>query len=168
MLVITALYYFFNYRDRKRREEEELNQKRSRQVQEDEKRGILYRLGLEVEKAFSVDLKVIQEDTTQDEVVRIVNLLAYQVAVACVNQERVTRGEKVEPYHDPKDIHCCNHISWGEATARLKIEWAKSRNLAIQICPRLTERLPHFSEFEPLKSYHEERFLQKKAKQANT
>lgn len=150
-------------RKRDKREEEEAQKNRLRE-QEEEQRGILYRLGEEVKKVFAVDLGTIHENTTQDEVVRVVNLLAYKTAVACVNEDKIVHGEKVEPSHHPEDNTINRDTPWGEITAKRKIEWANTRKLALQICPELAEQMPHFSEFEPLKSYREEHLLEKRAK----
>jgi hypothetical protein len=152
-LAIWLWYLVFpGLKRKKEKEEEKKRQEDNRRAQEEKQRGILYRLGIEVKRVFSVEPDTIHENTTQNEIVRVVNLLAYQTAVACVNQDKVARGEKkVEPYHNPD----------AEAS-KLKIEWANIRKLALAICPELASRLPHFSEFEPLKSYREEH-LQEKA-----
>jgi hypothetical protein len=135
---------------------------RKKKAEEDErarlkerKNSTLLVLGHEVDRLFGVELSTIHETHTQDEIVRVVSLLAHQAAEACVNQDKAVRGEQVK-YSDD-----CYH----SANAR-KIDWSKARKLALQICPELKDRLPHFSEFEPLKSYNAEHQAQKQAKRA--
>ena len=53
---------------------------------------------------------------------------------------------------------------WDDEVSNLKQDWTEERKLALQICPKLADRLPHFSRFEPLKSYREEHIREKKAK----
>lgn len=152
-----------------RKELEKRNEKREKehklQQEKHENEGIIYRLGVEVLNTFSVDLKTINETNTQDEIIRIVNLLAYRVAVACVNSDKSARGEKVELYVDPDENEHFSGRPWSVIVTMLKVRWLNRKNLALQICPELKDRLPHFSEFEPLKSYNTEHLLQKKAKQ---
>ena len=114
---------------------------------------ILDNLKLSIRVAFEIDLDAIHESGTQDEIVRIVNLLAYETSSACVIEDRKHRGEHGVGYSNTP-------------VSKLKREWSKARNLALKICPELKDRLPHFSEFEPLKSYRETHLLEKKEKKA--
>jgi len=64
-----------------------------------------------------------------------------------------------------KFIRRPNKESFGvqEYAIKEKREWTELRNFALEIAPRLADRLPHFSEFEPLKSHKAEELLQKKS-----
>ena len=105
---------------------------------------------------FSVDPDKIHESATQDEIVRLVNLLACRTSLACMNQDKEVREEAV--YGKRKAL------SWDEESKVLKIEWAEARKLALRISPELAGRMPHFSEFEPIKSYREEHLKEKAEK----
>jgi len=130
-----------------KKEKEEYEEKASR----DAKDKILDILQLKVDIMFGLELNKIYESGTQDEIVRIVNLLAHETASACEREDKARRGGYFHP-------------SQRSDAGFKKREWSEKRNLALQVCPELKERLPHFSEFEPLKSYREEHLLQKKAK----
>lgn len=132
-------------------ERKEQAKKKLLEEQEERNQEILLRLSDEVCSTFHVWLENVHENHTQDEIIRCMDILAHQVAEACVNQDKFNRGEK-ESY------------SLGQKTYLLKIKWSNARKLALQIAPELENRLPHFSEFEPLKSYNEEHLLKKKVK----
>ena len=130
----------------------------NREAKEKQEEQILQQLMKEIANTFHFDLSGVREILediheiyVQDEIVRFISLLACEVAEACVNQDKANRGE-TQFYH------------LGQETSRLKAKWSKARMLALLIAPELANRLPHFSEFEPLKSYMEEHILQKKAK----
>ncbi len=118
--------------------------------------GILSQLAYRAETLFGVEFDTIQEDDTQDEVVRIVNLLAFETATACVDEDKSRRNGSKFGRGEVKDV-----------TDR-KIEWSKARNFALLIAPELKDRLPHFSELEPLKSYNAEHLRQKAKKRASS
>jgi hypothetical protein len=149
------------------KKKKEIGQKLEREKEdrlnlEREKQNILDNLQSRIREQFSVGLDMIKETTTQDEIVRVVNLVAHQVSVACVNQDKFARGEKVEPYKEPgASSYVEGDYSWNERTHKLKRYWSEIRKLAIQALPELEKRMPHFSEFEPLKSYNEEYLKQK-------
>lgn len=123
---------------------------KKRQAKETQDR-ILYYLRNKVNLVFGIELDTIHESGTQDEVVRLVNLLAIETSVICVHQDKGKRKGNLHAAVDG-DVYSA------------KRKWSEARNLALQICPELEERLPHFSEFEPLKSYNAEHLLQKKVK----
>ena len=126
----------------------------SRRMDEENRRvrKLIYLDGLRgmTELIFAVKLEDIHESTTQDEIVRIVNLLAIETSMACVNQDKYVRGG-------------CGR-DWSGSANLLKIKWSEARKFALKIAPELADRLPHFSEFEPLKSYNAEHLLKKKTK----
>ena len=64
-----------------------------------------------------------------------------------------------------EEVNCGRPVSWDEVSKQMKIAWASLRNLALEAVPELKDRLPHFSEFEPLKSYNADYLLKKKAGQ---
>ena len=103
---------------------------------------------------FAVDVDPPYENQAYDEIVRAVNLLAHLTAEACVSQDKFVRNEGTKLNHD---------TSWDDEVRRRKEKWSMERGFALQIAPELADRLPHFSEFEPLKSYRAEH-VQKKAK----
>lgn len=89
-----------------------------------------------------------------DEIVRLVNLQAVNIAKLCVQQDKVNRGifsTSQDSYLD-EELKSC------------KRNWSSSKNAVLKIEPNLDDRMPHFSEFEPLKSYNAEHLLKKKAK----
>ena len=139
---------------KKEREEEDAAREKERRL-----KAVQDQLAYDVRNSFSVEPDTIGENYTQNEIVRIVNLLAQQASFACVNQDKEGRGE--EPGR-----RGCERPSWDAEAHFLKKEWSQKKNLALQICPDLKDRLPHFSEFEPLKSYNAEHLVQKRAKQA--
>jgi hypothetical protein len=145
-ILIPTIYYVRVERPRERRMEEE----EKKEAERHHKEAILHDLDSKIQGVFHVELDTVHETTTQDEIVRIVNLLACQTAMACVKQEKYIRqGGDSDKY---------DHLPDG-----LKMEWLEARKLALQIVPDLADRLPHFSEFEPLKSYNAEHLLKKKA-----
>ncbi|MEI6580598.1 MAG: hypothetical protein WCO07_00290 [bacterium] len=154
------LDYFFPERIKKR---EELYKKEQALYEQQKKEQNLKNLSCEVSNILGVELFKINEIETQDEIVRIVNLSAYKTANACVNQEKENRGEKVEKYIYPSDNGTLFPVyySWDSMVPIFKTEWAQKRNLALKIMPELADRMPHFSQVEPLKTYNEN-YLQKK------
>jgi hypothetical protein len=168
LIVITVLALSFlalkKRRERKNEEYKKSEEYYKKKREEDNKNSTFHYLKMEIKSVFSVDLELIKEMGTQDEIVRTVNLYAYKVAEACVNQDKFARGEKVKPYTEPSDTYSVNpDYSWNERTHKLKKYWSEIRKLAIQALPELEKRIPHFSEFEPLKSYNEEHLRQKSA-----
>ncbi len=127
-----------------RREKKE----REREKKESTRQELLRLLEERVHNAFSFELDTIHESDTQDEIVRVVNLLARRTAEACFNQETTT--DSCSDY----EVGC------------LKRRWSDTRKLALQIAPQLADRMPHFSDFEPLKSYREEHLQEKAKKQS--
>ena len=115
---------------------------------------------------FGFELETVNESGNQNEVIRIVNLLAFETSKVCVNQDIANRGKKVKKYIHPKDQDSLFHdfVSWDTVVKDKKICWEETRKLALQIAPELKDRMPHFSEFEPLKSYNAEHLLKTKAK----
>jgi hypothetical protein len=107
-----------------------------------------------INEIFGIELEKIHEGSSQDEIVRFVNLLAFSVAKSCVDQDKGIRGGRIKE----SDLDYLNNN-----VRPRKAAWAKARNLAIQAIPELKDRLPHFSEVEPLKSYNTEHLLQKRA-----
>lgn len=144
-----------------RREKKEIVKYECVLRERNEQMRVLHNFGVEIYNIFGVELGMVNESSTQDEIVRIVNLIAHQTALACVNQDKDGRGEQVESYPH----HSVGIPGWENAAKALKRKWSNARNLALQAAPELKDRLPHFSEFEPLKSYNAEHLLQKKAKQ---
>jgi hypothetical protein len=143
--------FYLTKKDKKEEEAEKL----AANLKEEE--DSLHQLRYDVNSTFGVKLEDVHENTAQDEMVRVVNLLAFLVSEACVNQEKESRHVAVA--FPPHSTH------WGDYEVRIrKAKWAVARNLAIQLIPELADRLPHFSEFEPLKSYREEHLEQKRRK----
>lgn len=118
------------------------------------KQEILDCLQDEAHEAFGIELDTVHESATQDEIVRMMNLLAIKTATECVNYDKQVRGV----------LDCSWNYKGG--SARLKHEWSETRKLALRICPELASRLPHFSEFEPLKSYREKHIQEKARKKS--
>ncbi len=146
LLFYLALTFTFCLR-RQKKEEKELT--RHREI------GWQLPLCNEIENTFSIKLDrfiEVRESHVKEEIIRQVNLLAKQTAEACMNQDKANRG-KIETYR------------LGRKAYELKIQWSKARDLALKIAPELADRLPHFSKFEPLKSYNAKHLLQKKARQ---
>jgi hypothetical protein len=142
----SILYYKFVFEPREQKKWDEENKK----AQEKERHDYLCFKAVTV---FGVDIEGSFGNAVFDEIVRNVNLLAFKAAEACVKQDIQTR-EGGSKYSD-----------WASEAVHSKREWSEARNLAILIRPQLTDRMPHFSEFEPLKSYNAEH-QQMKAKRA--
>ncbi len=132
-------------------EQKAINDQKEEEERKRNEKTIFWRLSSEVSNTFHVWLGNVHEDHVLDEIVRQMSLLAEQTAEACVKQSKTSRGG-IEVYNA------------GQVVYQLKTKWSKARELALLIAPELEERLPHFSEFEPLKSYNAEHLLQKKAK----
>jgi hypothetical protein len=132
-LVIAVSGVAFWFRSKLNRKHKEENDLRDRS---DRERQILANLTHEVSQVFAVDLAEVDAVETQNEIVRIVGILAHRAATACVNQVKSTYSDY--------DVRL------------LKLKWAEARRLALKIAPELAERLPHFSEYEPLKSSNAE------------
>lgn len=130
----------------------EQEEERKRYKEEERLRKEKLELEREVRRTFHVDLETVQEPTTQDEIIRIMDLLAFCAADACVNQDKALRGE--------------TELRRGEEVAGYKLRWAYSRDLVLRVAPELVDRMPHFSEFEPLKSYREEHLRDKAERRA--
>lgn len=128
---------------REKENEEQFAQRRRRRTARDE---------------FDVDVDPPYENQAYDEIVRIVNILAQLTANACVAQDKFVRSEKIDEIHPS--------TSWDDEVSNRKWKWSNKRNSALRICPELASRLPHFSEFEPLKSYREEHLQEKANKKA--
>jgi hypothetical protein len=92
----------------------------------------------------------VHNTASQEEIVRIVNLEASRVSQLCHNQTQMLLGGRGLNGGDDAEV------------SQAKGRWAEKRNLTIELVPELAGRMPHFSEFEPLKSYHEERIAQKR------
>ena len=160
----SLIYHYYYKLPRRKKEEEEFWRKNKEEAARKNKEEILNRLNEDAFETFCVELDTINEKGAQDEIVRIVNLLAHETSEACMNQDKFGRREKVRPYLNPgnDDTLFPDYIPWSTVADRLKISWSKTRNLALQIAPELADRMPHFSQVEPLKSYNEEHLLQKK------
>ena len=80
-----------------------------------------------------------------------------------MNQDKEQRGEQVENSGRIVEgtIDVQYHL-WNTVVKWEKENWMYKRELAMQIYPKLKERMPHFSQIEPLKSYNENYLLQKK------
>ena len=142
--------YTFVAKPRKQNKEQEEQERREQREKDHE---IAYKK-LIVEKFLPSCFGVEMRDNLEkdyDEIVRLVNLEAIKTAQACVKQDKSNREnfEHLTRFFD----HDVND---------LKRSWAEMRNNALKLCPNLKDRLPHFSEFEPLKSYNEEHLIQKK------
>jgi len=158
IVVVCFLPYigYKNYKKKQKKEDELLEKSRVQWAEEEKKRKeqeTREHLVRTLRSAFGVELDTIHEQETQDEIIRIMNLLAYRAAAACVNQDKAIRGEEdlSREYQDVGEI---------------KLRWAEARKFILQIAPELTKLMPHFSEFEPLKSYRADHIRQKKAKQS--
>lgn len=165
-----AILYYGFVRPQEKKKEEATRQRRVEDEEKDrrnEERSNRYWLQKEVLETFAIELDTIDEISTQNEIVRIVNLMAHETATACVNQDKAGRGEEVPAYYlsDPT-FSRYESARWGEKASKMKIEWSKTRKLALQVAPKLEDRMPHFSEFEPLKSYNAKYLRQKAEKRA--
>lgn len=192
LLCLVAVVIFFTFVEKRREKkrvkeqaEKEALEERARKAQqqahqaymekpEQREKELLAQLRGYVWARFGVELNTVHESTTQDEIIRMVNLSACEVATVCVEQDRARRGEvyKKTPCHfdypEVRSTSCSNDdITWDQVVLWKKRRWFEARRLALQICPELTSRLPHFSEFEPLKSYREEHLRDKAAKAAH-
>lgn len=149
------------FKTRKQKEEDKEDRLReAKEVREE----IFGNLRFEVWQKFAVELDTIHGAYSQSEIVRIVNLLAYRTAVACMNQDKEGRGLKIpRPWNESPNGHTWQ-VSWDTEARNLKREWSESRKLAFQIIPELKDQMPHFSEFEPLKSYNAEHRLKSNSK----
>lgn len=163
-LIIMFLSEFNNWDWRTKGQKEREKEREARVVQCEAEQAALQSLHGKVRiNHVDVELETIHESYTQDEIIREVNLLAYQTAMACVNQDKAGRGKKTDLcWHESANGHTWT-VSWDTEAREKKASWSEARKLALQICPELAERLPHFSKFEPLKSYREEH-IQKKAR----
>jgi hypothetical protein len=166
----------FDWQEENKRRRENERQEGNRKWKE---QNDLYHLRRIVDNLFRFDLDEVKESVNQDEIVRLVNLMAVQTAMACVKQDKACRGGKEEPFYscannaceelcwanierDPRIISWHQGASWFNVVESRKGTWANVRKIALQIAPELKDRLPHFSEFEPLKSYNEEHLLGKR------
>src|ERR1035437_7858485 len=77
-----------------KRHQEKARLEASREAQEE----IMYYLRREVSEVFGVELDTVHESTAQDEIVRIVNLLAHETSKACVSEDKYRRS-KIEDEH---------------------------------------------------------------------
>lgn len=169
---IKYLIHKLPYFKKKDEEKNNLIEKQLDQIKQNEKREkekiILRNLEIKVWNNFGVNLDEVSESETQNEIVRNVNLIAKQTSFACVNQIKVNMGEKIEPYitfsDDDKNMIFEIRMPWNKRVDFLKKTWFNTRQLALQIIPNAKDKMPHFSEFEPLKSYNAEHLLQKKNK----
>lgn len=93
-----------------------------------------------------------EETKVKDEMVRIINLLAQKIASLCTVQNKANIEGKYET------------SSIDSSVEREKTLWSFERGRVLEIWPELKDRMPHFSEFEPLKSYKEEHLLKKEAR----
>jgi flagellar biosynthesis/type III secretory pathway M-ring protein FliF/YscJ len=99
---------------------------------------------------------LIDKNVTYDEIIRQVNYLALQTARSCVKQDKANRRKGEKEIDKLYDIN--NEV------VSYKVKWSTMRKYALVVSPELGDRMPHFSEFEPLKSYNEEHLLKKKIK----
>jgi len=173
VLLGIVTHYLILYSKRKRekrkkmREKEYAESKKRYDDKEKKEEARIARIDLkeEVWETFSVDIDKADESVTRDEIIRNVNLVAQQVSYACVNQIKVNNGEKIEPYitfdDDDTNMVLERKIPWNKRVGDLKKTWYEVRQLALQVIPNFGDKMPHFSEFEPLKSYNEKYLLQK-------
>ena len=166
---IIVLIVINRYYKRKDDEEDERLKKEKQEEKEKEqkktKERILKELKENVWKIFSVDLNHIHVSEVQDEVIRVVNSIAQETSVACVKQIKFQLGEKIGLYVRPDcDPTWFSPISWNQRADVLKKEWFNAKQLALQIIPNIGDKMPHFSQFEPLKSFNAEHILEKQTK----
>lgn len=145
--------------NRQKKYAQEEQEKRNQQKKKFKKKEKKWEMEEYLPGLFGIEMGNNLEDKNKayDEIVRLVNLEAVRTAEACVEQDKINRGvggEDIDRFYD-YDV------------ADLKADWAKMRNNALKLCPDLKDRLPHFSEFEPLKSYNAEHLLKKKQKTSN-
>jgi len=169
--IVTRYLILYSKRKRekrkKMREKEYAESKKRYDDKEKKEEARIARIDLkeEVWETFSVDIDKADESVTRDEIIRNVNLVAQQVSYACVNQIKVNNGEKIEPYitfdDDDTNMVLERKIPWNKRVGDLKKTWYEVRQLALQVIPNFGDKMPHFSEFEPLKSYNEKYLLQK-------
>lgn len=139
-MVVTVAWY--EAKEKKERKLKEPEEKKEREL--NNRRVIALDFGIDFH-----EIGTDQEGKAYDEIVRTVNLLAHRLAMICVKQDKANRsGEKSNSFDN--DVY------------NQKWDWSYMRGKALKICPELIARMPHFSEFEPLKSYQEERIIQKK------
>ncbi len=162
------VYLLRPFSSRKRLEWEKIMKKSENSFEQQMEQKTTKKLDYFCKKKFGVSLDSIHESHSQDEIVRIVNLLAYFTAEACVNQDKKNRNVKVSSL----DTHKYHYYfspsgyfpdDWDEAAHDCKLTWSEYRKFALQVLPELESRLPHFSQVEPLKSYNKEYLLRKKA-----
>lgn len=113
---------------------------------ESENKRVHERLRNWVFVVLGIDLNTINEDGTKNEIIRVVNSLAKKTSFLCVQEDEYNRKKGSYP---------------SESVYDNKKKWAEARELAFNIAPELKDRMPHFSEFEPLKSYNAEHLIQK-------
>lgn len=139
--------------------------KRSKQERREAARApkrALEELKSSVSDVLLVDFDMIHEPGTQDEIVRVVNLRAHVASVMCVSQDRVARG--LAPLTDQIESNTfLAYSGWDVEVSAARSDWSEARNIALEIAPELKDRMPHFSQFEPLKSYNEANLLRKRA-----
>ena len=107
--------------------------------------------------SFHVKLDSINEPEIQDEIVRIVNLAAVKVAIVAMNQDKKSRGIEIDDRYEWA-TETYPYVKWDRGDfGKYNSEWTDLRGLCLKILPALKDRVPHFSQFEPLKSYSKKR-----------
>ncbi|MEI7688754.1 MAG: hypothetical protein WCI91_01055 [Candidatus Nomurabacteria bacterium] len=161
LMAIIMLVFFLNYFYFKPKKIiEEIALKKSKEewkLKNDE----LNRINIENEKnqfalyKFGVKLgtNLQSNNYAYDEIIRIVNLIAINVSQLCVEQDKINRSDS--KIWEKKCID--------EQLKEIKTKWAEMRESAVYIKSDLINHLPHFSEYEPLKSYNAENNLRKKS-----
>lgn len=154
ILILGGLWYLVAIVEPKRQEKESRKEKekRNRKREKDKKEHERWEMEESLPNFFGVEISDNFEDNSKayDEIVRLVNLEAIRTAISCVKQDKENRGVN-------KDVS----VFFDYDVADQKGSWAKMRNNALKLNPNLKDRLPHFSEFDPLKSYNEEHLLKK-------
>lgn len=151
IVLIVSGYYALREEAEEQRHVEEEKEEREQQYKLNEARS-------QARYEFGVDVKPPYKSQAYDEIVRIVNLLAQLTAKACVAQDKFVRSEKIDEID--------HNTTWDDEVNSRKRKWSQKRNLALRVCPELASRLPHFSEFEPLKSYREDHLREKADKKS--
>lgn len=148
-----AIRNYYHIKNKEKQEGEE-KQKSIKRKEEEEKKYKKSEKKYIAMTYFGVKLGKTPESKSKayDEIVRLVNLEALQTAKACVHQDKANR-EKT----NQSELEDVNNEVYD-----LKKNWAFLRKQALKISTSLKDRIPHFSEFEPLKNYREEHILQKK------
>jgi len=106
---------------------------------------LLVRLRTQTLRLLGVELRDLYDVHVQNQIIFIVNGLGNRFAVACANQNKENRGEKVGSPDEFFGGDFAHLSSWKEAVNFTKREWYLSRNLALLLCPEIEGDLRHFN-----------------------